>query len=101
MQQAQIQMQQQIAQAQQELQYKMHQEDNETKLLVAQINSIAESQRFAMMNHDNDEANAIERERITENARQFNEKLALDKKKQQDDARLKEKEIKVKSKKSK
>lgn len=96
MQQAQLQMQQQIAQAQQELQYKMHQEDNETKLLVAQINSVAESQRFAMMNHDNDEANAIEREKMAETARQFNEKLSLDRKKQQDDARLKEKEIQVK-----
>jgi hypothetical protein len=96
MQQMQLQQQAQIAQAQRDLEYKMHQEDNETKLLVAQINSVAESQRFAMMNHDNEEANTLEREKMAETARQFNEKLSLDKQKQKDDARLKEKEIQVK-----
>ena len=95
-QQMQLQQQAQIAQAQRDLEYKMHQEDNETKLLVAQINSVAESQRFAMMNHDNEEANTLEREKMAETARQFNEKLSLDKQKQKDDARLKEKEIQVK-----
>jgi len=93
LQQQQIQMQAQQQEAQRQMQYQMHQEDNETKLLVAQINSVAESQRFAMMNHDNDEANTLEREKIAEGARQFNEKLALDKKKAADDARLKEKQI--------
>lgn len=93
LQQQQIQMQAQQQEAQRQMQYQMHQEDNETKLLVAQINSVAESQRFAMMNHDNDEANALEREKIAEGARQFNERLALDKKKAADDARLKEKQI--------
>ena len=100
-QQQQMQLNAQMEQAKMEQEYKMHQEDNETKLLVAQINSVAESQRFAMMNHDNEEANSLEREKMAETARQFNEKLALDKKKQQDDARLKEKEIKVKSNKTK
>ena len=92
-QQQQIQMQAQLEQQKQQMEYQMHQEDNETKLLVAQINSQAEAQRFAMMNHDNDEANTLEREKLAENARQFNEKLALDKQKQKDDARLKEKQI--------
>lgn len=32
--------------------YKMHQEDNETKILVAQINSQAEEKRYAMMQED-------------------------------------------------
>lgn len=91
----QLQQQAQLEQAKAEREYQMHQEDNETKLLVAEINSQAEAQRFAMMNHDNDEANAIEREKIAENARQFDEKLSLDKKKQADDARLKEKQINV------
>jgi hypothetical protein len=85
----------QMEQQKQQLAYQMHQEDNQTKVLVAQINGEAEAQRFAMMNHDNDEANTIEREKIAENARQFNEKLSLDKKKQADDARLKEKQINV------
>jgi len=91
----QLQQQAQIEQAKMQQEYQMHQEDNQTKVLVAQINGEAEAQRFAMMNHDNDEANTIEREKIAENARQFNEKLSLDKKKQADDARLKEKQINV------
>lgn len=55
-QQQQLQMQQQQleqdarqAEAQLEQQYKMHREDNETKVLVAEINSKAEDERFAMM----------------------------------------------------
>jgi len=55
---------------------------------------------MAIMNHDNDEANVIEREKLAENARQFDEKLKLDskkldidKQKAKDDARLKEKQI--------
>lgn len=93
LQQQQIQMQAQQQEAQRQMQYQMHQEDNEVKILTAQIASTAEAQRFAMMNHDNDEANALEREKIAEGARQFNERLALDKKKAADDARLKEKQI--------
>jgi hypothetical protein len=100
LQQQQMQLQAQQAQYQAELQYKMHQEDNETKILVAQINAQAEAQRFAMMNHDNDEANTIEREKLAETARQFdakikqdNAKLELEKQKAKDDARLKEKQI--------
>lgn len=93
LQQQQMQQQAQAEQAKMQLDYQMHQEDNETKILVAQINSEAEAQRFAMMNHDNAEANDIEREKMAETARQFNEKLALEKKKQADDARLKEKQI--------
>jgi hypothetical protein len=91
-----------MEQAKMQQEYQMHQEDNETKILVAEINSQAESQRFAMMNHDNDEANVLEREKIAETARQFNEKLKqddrkleLEKQKQKDDARLKEKQINV------
>ena len=93
LQQQQMQQQAQTEQAKIQMDYQMHQEDNETKILVAQINSEAEAQRFAMMNHDNAEANDIEREKMAETARQFNEKLALEKKKQADDARLKEKQI--------
>lgn len=57
-QQLQLQQQQMEQQAQQEqqrqqLEYKMHTEDNEIKLLTAQINSRAEEQRFAMMQGDN------------------------------------------------
>lgn len=100
MQQQQLQQQAQIAQMQQELQYKMHQEDNETKILVAQINSTAEAQRFAMMNHDNEEANVFTQKELDEKARQFDAqmkqaaaKLELDRQKHKDDVRLKEKQI--------
>ena len=96
MQQMQLQQQAQLAQQQNEMQYRMHQEKLETQILTAQINSQAEADRLALMNHDNDEANTIEREKLSETARQFNERLALDRKKQADDARLKEKEIAVK-----
>jgi hypothetical protein len=57
------------------------------------INSVAEADRLTLMNHDNAEANILEREKIAENARQFNERLALDKVKQKDDVRIKEKQI--------
>ena len=99
MQQQQMQLNAQMEQQKQQLEYQMHQENNETKLLVAEVNSQAEAQRFAMMNHDNAEANDLEREKLAENARQFDAKLALDKKKQADDARLKEKDINSKNKK--
>jgi hypothetical protein len=94
----------QAAQQQQEMQYRMHQEKLQAQILIAEINSKAEADRLALMNHDNDEANVLEREKIAENARQFDaqlkenskqfeSKLALDKQKQKDDARLKEKQI--------
>ena len=101
--QMQLQQQAQIEQMKSDREYQMHAEDNETKLLVAQINSRAEAQRFAMMNHDNDEANTIEREKMAETARQFDaklrqddKKLELEKQKQKDDVRIKEKQITAK-----
>ena len=88
-----MQQQAQIAQMQQELAYRMHQEDNETKILVAQINAQAEAQRFAMMNHDNDEANTLEREKIAEDARQFDKKIGFEEKKLKEETKVKEKQI--------
>ena len=93
MRQQEIQAKMQMEQQKQQLEYQMHQEKLETDILVATINSKAESDRLSLMNHDNDEANTIEREKMAETVRQFNERLALDKKKQADDARLKEKQI--------
>lgn len=93
----QMQQQAQIAEQQRQMQYQIHQEDNETKILVAEINSQAEAQRFAMMNHDNDEANTIEREKLAETARQFDEKLSLDRKKHDDDIKIKEKQLRSKN----
>ena len=88
-----LQMQQIIAQHEQEMQYKMHQEDNETKLLVAEINSRAEELRMSIMNHDNAEANTLEREKIAENARQFDKSLAFDREKLKADTEVKKQQI--------
>lgn len=93
-----MQQQQQLAQQKQQFEYRMHQEDNDIKVMVARINSEAEAQRFAMMNHDNDEANVIEREKMAEQTRQFDEKLALEKQKQEDETRVKEQALNQKSK---
>lgn len=104
MQRQQLQQQAAIEQQKQQLEYQMFREKMENNLMVASINAEAESARLALMNHDNDEANTLEREKIAEQARQFdskleadmeqfNQRLALDSKKQSDDARLKEKQI--------
>ena len=95
LQQQQLQQQAQAAQAQQELQYKMHTEELENNILVAEINSQAEKERFAIMNDDAAEDKALEREKLSEEARQFDANLELEKKKQADDVMIKEKQIKA------
>jgi hypothetical protein len=89
----QLQQQAQIEQARAEREYQMHQEKLENNILISEINSRAEQMRMSIMNHDNAEANDIEREKLSENARQFDAKLKLDTQKQKDDARLREKQI--------
>ena len=93
MQQQQLQQQAQAEQAQQQMQYQIHQDEMENNILVAQINSKAEADRMAIMNNDAAEDKALEREKLSEEARQFNENLALQKKKQADDVMIKEKQI--------
>ena len=100
MQQAQLQQQAQQAQAEQELKYKMFQEEMENNILVAQINSKAEADRMAIMNDDAAEDKALEREKLSEEARQFNENLAFQKQKQKDDVKVKEQQIRATLKKS-
>lgn len=98
-QQEQLQQQQQIAQMQEEQANQRHKEDNELKLLIAQINSKAEADRLSLMGGSDvmtmQQKFELEKSKLSENARQFNEKLSLDKKKQSDDARLKEQQIKA------
>lgn len=74
--------------------------DNDTKITVAQINSVAEAQRFAMMNHDNEEANALEKERLMQSMKKIDadiklgmEKLKLDKEKHNDDVAIKKRQL--------
>lgn len=99
-QQQQIQQKAQEAQAKAEQEYKINQENNETKILVAQINSEAEEKRFAIMSGDTDGQNALENRKIDEQIRQFDakmkneaNKLKLDEQKHKDDLRIKEKQI--------
>lgn len=87
-----------------EQEYKMNSENNETKIIVAEINSQAEADRLAMMNQDD----GIEEPEFTEEARanllekmrQFDERLkldrerlAFDKSKAKIDAELKRKQL--------
>lgn len=86
-----------IEQQKTQMEMQMHREDNETKLLVAQVNSVAEENRMAIINHEDgltkEQELNLEKDKLAETKRQFNEKLALDKQKQKDDTRLKEKQI--------
>jgi hypothetical protein len=92
-----LQMQQMIAQHEQEMQYRMKQEDNQTKILVAEINARAESERMAIINHEDGLTKVqqleLEQDKLAETKRQFDAKLALDKQKEKDDVRIKEKQI--------
>ena len=92
-----IQMQQMIAQQQQEMQYRMHSEDNQAKILVAQINASAEEKRYAMIQEENGLTKQQEVEfkekQLELDSKQFEAKLALDKEKHKDEVRLKEKQI--------
>ena len=82
MQQQQMQQQAAIEQAKMEQEYKMHSEDNETKVLVAQINSQAEADRLALMNRDyeNNEDVYTEKDKaaLAEKIREFDLKLKFD-----------------------
>jgi hypothetical protein len=104
-QQMQLEQQAQIAQAQLEQQYRMHQEDNETKIYVAEINSRAEADRLALMNMEHgltsEQEIQLQEKKLEQEAKQFGEKLALDKEKHKDDVRLKEKQIAKSNSKSK
>ena len=100
LQQQQMQLNAQAAQQAKELEYRMHQEDNEIKLLVAQINASAEEKRFAMIQEENGMTKQQEIEykdkQLDLDAKQFAEKLQLDAQKHKDDVRLKEKQISIK-----
>ena len=90
-QQQQAQMQAQLQQAKMEQEYKMNSENNETKIIVAEINSQAEADRLAMMNNDD----GIEEPEFTEEARanllqkmkEFDSKLKLERDKLEEQKR--------------
>lgn len=68
LQQQQLQQQQMLGEQKLQQEMRMHQEDNETKILIAQINGVAEAQRLKMMNEDNsitaDQKFALEQQKL-------------------------------------
>ena len=107
-QQTQIQQQAATEQAKMEQEYKIHSEDNETKILIAEINSQAEADRLALMNKDNAEEDVYtqkDKAELAEKIREFDlrlkfdrEKLAHEKSKTKKDQVLKSKQISKSSK---
>lgn len=104
LQQQQMQMNAQAEQQKQQLEYQINRNNNETKLLVAQINSQAESQRYALMNQGTVADNDQKERKLNEQVRQFDErmkqqadKLSFDIKKHDDEVRLKERQLRQKS----
>lgn len=91
-QQQQLQQQAQEAQMKMQQEYQINKDNNETKLLVAQINSQAESQRYALMNNGTVSDNELKEKKLSEQIRQFDErmqqqadKLSFEKKKHADE----------------
>ena len=105
-----MQIQQQAAteQAKMEQEYKIHSEDNETKILIAEINSQAEADRLALINKDYAEEDIYtqkDKAELAEQIREFDlrlkldrEKLAYEKSKTKKDQALKSKQISKSSK---
>jgi len=91
--QQQLEQQAQLEREKSEREYQMHTEKLQTQILTARINGQAEADRLILMNHDNDEANTLEREKIAEDARQFDRRLEFDKQKLKADTAVKEKQI--------
>ena len=110
-QQMQIQQQAATEQARMEQEYKMNSENNETKILIAEINSQAEADRLALMNKDYAEEDVYtqkDKAELAEKIREFNmrlkfdrEKLAYEKTKTKKDQALKSKQISKSNKASK
>ena len=110
-QQMQIQQQAATEQARMEHEYKINSENNETKILIAEINSQAESDRLALMNKDYAEEDIYtqkDKAELAEKIREFDlrlkfdkDKLAQEKAKTQKDQALKSKQISKSNKTSK
>ena len=100
-QQMQIQQQAATEQARMEQEYKIHSEDNETKILIAEINSQAESDRLALMNKDYAEEDIYtqkDKAELAEQIREFDLRLKLDREKLEYEKSKAKKEQALKSK---
>lgn len=69
----------------------LNQRDNETKILIEQIKQSGEYEEIPEVNDD-----TMDRLKLDENARQFNERLAFDKNKLSQEIALKEKDLAIK-----
>lgn len=99
-QQQQMQMNAQLEQQKQQMEYQMNKDNNEAKLLVAQINSRAEEQRYAMMSGDTENANILTNKKIEAQIDQFNrrqeqeeKRLSFEQRKHDDEVRLKQQQL--------
>ena len=100
-QQMQIQQQAATEQARMEQEYKIHSEDNETKILIAEINSQAEADRLALMNKDYAEEDVYtqkDKAELAEQIREFDLRLKLDREKLEHEKSKAKKEQALKSK---
>ena len=100
MQQQQLQANMQSEQQKQQMEYQMNKENNETKILVAQINSRAEEQRMSLMASDSENNATLSNKKIDAQIAQFNSKTAqdqkrleYDQKKHADDVKLKRQQL--------
>lgn len=68
-----------------EQEYKMNSENNETKIIVAEINSQAEADRLAMMNQDDGiqepEVSEESKANLMQKMKEFDEKMKLEREK--------------------
>lgn len=99
-QQQQMQMNAQVEQQKMQLQYQMNRDNNEAKVLTAQLNAQAESQRYALMNQGTVADNDQKERKLNEQVRQFDErmkqqadKLSFDIKKHDDDVKLRRQQL--------
>lgn len=108
LQQQQLQQQQMLGEQKLQQEMQMHQEDNETKVLIAQINGVAEAERLAMMNREEgvtaDQQYALEQQKLAQDALEFEktlekdrEKMEFERRKHEDDVRLKTKALQQKN----
>ena len=88
--QQQLQQKQQSEEEQREQEYKMNQENNDTKILIAQINAESKANDNQQIQ---EEENPLDRDKFNEEIRQFNERLAFDKDKLSKDLEVKKQQI--------
>ena len=100
LQQQQMQLNAQAAQEKMQMDYKMHQEKLQADILIAQINSKAEWERYAMIQEENgitkQQEIEFKQKQLELDSKQFDAKLKADIQKHKDDIAIKEKQLRQK-----